>query len=96
MQADTSLILEFLTSEFGRGLKYNTLRGSLTAIAKVTNLEQDQPIRMFRKGAYNLRPPTAKYHTIRDTNRLLAYLETMETKTAREYLEKLLRCSCYC
>jgi len=40
MQADTSLILELLTSEFGRGLKYNTLRGSLTAIAKVTNLEQ--------------------------------------------------------
>lgn len=40
--ADTSIIFEFLsTTEFGRGLKYSALRGTLSAIAKVTTSEDD-------------------------------------------------------
>lgn len=80
-QADTSVVLEFLTTEFKRGLKYSALRGTLTAISKVATIENDAILKMFMKGAYNLRPPTPKYHAIWDTNRLLGYLEKMDTST---------------
>ena len=86
-QADDSVILAFLTNEFGRGLKYSTLQkrmlqGTLTSIGNVAKVNRDHVIKMFMKGAYNLRPPVPKYHALWDTNKLLAHLETTTLRWA--------------
>jgi len=81
MQADLATVLEFLTQEFDRGLKYSTICGNITAISKVTSIESNTLIQTFKKGAYNLRPPKTKYHAIWDPNQLLTYLETMDETT---------------
>jgi hypothetical protein len=78
MQADITIILSFLTKEFDRGLKHSSICGVITAIAKVTNIDSNILLSMFKKGAYNLRPPTPKYHCIWDSDKLLAYLEHMD------------------
>ena len=75
---DTSIILEFLTKEFQRGLKYSTLRSTLSALGVITQSNQDRLIKVFMKGVYNLRPPRSKYHAIWDPKRLLDYLEHMK------------------
>jgi len=64
------------------------LSGTITAISKITSIDGDKLISMFKKGVYNLRPPKAKYHAIWDPDQLLTYIETMDTDTPMSISQK--------
>ena len=78
MQINTNIVLEFLTLEYNRGLTYNAIRNFLSAISSYLphEVRHHNIIKMFMKGAFNLRPPKTKYHAIRD---VIHYLKNINT-----------------
>ena len=82
-------MLELLTNEFDRGLKYSSICGLTTSISKITQIEGDKLISMFKRGTYNLRPPVTKYNAIWDTDVLLRFFNTMEIDTPMDISMKI-------
>lgn len=51
-------------------------------------LTHHHTIKKFMKGVFNLRPPKNKYHSIWDNDKLLQYLQSMETYRNRGMSKK--------
>ena len=77
--SNDTIVIEFLTQEFKRGLSSSAINGMITAIKKINSQTSTELIRTFKKGALNLRPPVTKYHKIWDPDVLLSYLGSMDT-----------------
>lgn len=69
-------ILTFLTTLFNNGYQYGSLNSCKAALSLIlgSSVSRDDRIIRFLKGAYRLRPPTAKYSATWDTSCVLSYL----------------------
>ena len=77
--SNDTIVIEFLTQEFERGMSSSAINGMITVIKKINSHASTELIRTFKKGPFNLCLPVTKYHKIWDPDVLLSYLESMDT-----------------
>lgn len=73
-------VLEFLTTQFNRGVSYSSLNTYRSAISQIAgpDLSQDFRMQRFFKGAYMLRPSVPKYENTWDPFVVLSYLKNLQ------------------
>ena len=59
--SNDTIIIEFVTQEFERGMSSSAINGMITEIKKINSQASTEVIRTFKKRAFNLRPPVTKY-----------------------------------
>ena len=89
LNPSTSDVLEFLTSEFQRGISYSALNCAASALALLSNSSghPDPLVQRFLKGVANLRPPRPKYNTTWDPQVVLEFLRSRPDTCSLELLE---------
>lgn len=76
-------IILFLTEQYRRGLKYNTISCYRSALNSFITTPESPDIslhpilRSFMKGVFNLRPPQPRYTTVWDANLVIQYFNRL-------------------
>lgn len=76
-------VIEFLTTEYNRGLGYhsiNTARAALSALGVMLGQHKagSHPVVVnFLRGVFNLRTPVSRYVEVWDVNKVLSYLKKL-------------------
>jgi len=73
-------VLEFLTELFNEGQSYSSINAAKSALSTIFNLMYNyklgelEVVKKFMKGAFRLRPPTSRYNTTWNADKLLELL----------------------
>ena len=86
---DTLTFLNFLAINFDKNLRWATLRGYIPALSEYLQKIDMLQVRRLLKGAFNLRPPVAKYTVIWDVNVVLEHMESMPINSLKHLTMKL-------
>ena len=81
----------FLTGEYKRGLWYKALQNVFSALSNRIpySVKYYHTIEKLMKGIFTLCPPKNKYHSIWNIDKLLQYLQSIETERDTDISRKL-------
>lgn len=80
LNANNTVVLEFLTKKFKEGASYGTLNSTRSAISLIStnSISSDPLISRFLRGVFKQRPTKPKYTNTWDTEIVLRYIESLQ------------------